>query len=115
MSDDQGCVVDVDLVEGVEAFDAWRIRFFLDDDSEARPSIEELRGGLLVPCEPGRTPGSDGWPLVRAAGPLSLSLNSVSLGITQDRPSDRAGLGGRWSRNGQEVPRLTWPNGPLMA
>jgi hypothetical protein len=30
-------------VDDVEAFDAWRIRFFLDEDAEARPSIEELR------------------------------------------------------------------------
>src|SRR6266487_5039951 len=43
MTDQQGQEVDVDLVDGVEAFDAWRIKWFLDEQSDARPSIEELR------------------------------------------------------------------------
>ncbi|MGC5032838.1 DUF6896 domain-containing protein [Micromonospora sp. DT229] len=43
MTDQQGREVDVDLVDGVEAFDAWRIKWFLDEQSDARPSIEELR------------------------------------------------------------------------
>ncbi|MFG1654300.1 DUF6896 domain-containing protein [Micromonospora sp. NPDC049275] len=43
MIDEQGRTVDVDLVGGVEAFEAWRIRWFLDEQPDARPSIEELR------------------------------------------------------------------------
>lgn len=43
MTDEQGQVVDVDLVDDVEAFDAWRIRRFLDELSDAHPSVEELR------------------------------------------------------------------------
>jgi hypothetical protein len=42
MTDQQGQEVDVDLVDDAEAFDAWRIKRFLDDGSAARPSIEEL-------------------------------------------------------------------------
>lgn len=42
MTDQQGWEVDVDLVDGVEAFDAWRIKWFLDEQSDARPSVEEL-------------------------------------------------------------------------
>ncbi|RAO00863.1 DUF6896 domain-containing protein [Micromonospora noduli] len=43
MIDELGRMVDVDVVDDVEAFDAWRIRGFLDEQSHARPSIEELR------------------------------------------------------------------------
>ncbi|MBG6103929.1 hypothetical protein IW249_004343 [Micromonospora vinacea] len=43
MTDEVGRVVDVDLVGDVEAFDAWRIRWFLDEQSDAGPSVEELR------------------------------------------------------------------------
>ncbi|WP_319462275.1 DUF6896 domain-containing protein [Micromonospora sp. RTP1Z1] len=42
MTDEQGREVDVDLVDGIEAFDAWRIKWFLDEQSDARPSVEEL-------------------------------------------------------------------------
>lgn len=41
--DDQGVEVDVDLVDDVEAFDAWRVRWFLDEVAEARPSVDELQ------------------------------------------------------------------------
>ncbi|MEU4476353.1 hypothetical protein [Micromonospora sp. NPDC023888] len=43
MIDEQGRTVDVDLVDGVEAFDAWRINWFLGEQSDAQPSVEELR------------------------------------------------------------------------
>ncbi|WP_433269476.1 DUF6896 domain-containing protein [Micromonospora vinacea] len=43
MIDELGRVVDVDVVDDVEAFDAWRIRRFLNEQSDARPSVEELR------------------------------------------------------------------------
>ncbi|SCE90780.1 hypothetical protein GA0070562_4039 [Micromonospora tulbaghiae] len=43
MTDQHGQEVDVDLVDGAEAFDAWRITRFLDGKSGARPSVEELR------------------------------------------------------------------------
>lgn len=43
MTDEQGHEVDLDLIDGVEAFDAWRVKWFLDEDSDARPSVEELR------------------------------------------------------------------------
>ncbi|MEH0982213.1 DUF6896 domain-containing protein [Micromonospora sp. CPCC 205556] len=63
MTDEQGREVDVDLVDGVEAFDAWRIGFFLDDEgSDARLSDEELFAacahlagtGELAEVRPGR-------------------------------------------------------------
>lgn len=44
MIDEQGRRVDVDLVDGVEAFDAWRIRFFLGADSAEHLSDAELIG-----------------------------------------------------------------------
>ncbi|MEU4554635.1 DUF6896 domain-containing protein [Micromonospora violae] len=43
MTDQQGRAVDVDLVDGIEAFDAWRIKWFLDEQSDACPTVEELR------------------------------------------------------------------------
>ncbi|MET8835995.1 hypothetical protein ABZV78_19030 [Micromonospora sp. NPDC004540] len=43
MTDQRGREVDVDLVDGVEAFDAWRIKWFLDEQSDSRPVVEELR------------------------------------------------------------------------
>ncbi len=43
MIDEQGWTVDVDLVDDVKAFDVWRIKWFLDEHSDARPSVEELR------------------------------------------------------------------------
>ncbi|MFU8875881.1 DUF6896 domain-containing protein [Micromonospora sp. SL4-19] len=43
MTDQRGREVDVDLVDGVEAFDAWRIKWFLDEQSDACPTVEELR------------------------------------------------------------------------
>jgi hypothetical protein len=42
MIDEQGHPVDVDLVDGVEAFDAWRIRQFLGAERAEHPSLEEL-------------------------------------------------------------------------
>ena len=43
MIDQRGREVDVDLVgDDVEAFDAWRIRLFLGEGAEGRPSVEEL-------------------------------------------------------------------------
>ncbi|WP_410819015.1 DUF6896 domain-containing protein [Micromonospora sp. 050-3] len=43
MIDELGQAVDVDVVDDVEAFDAWRIRWFLDEQADTRPSVEELR------------------------------------------------------------------------
>lgn len=42
MTDDQGQEIDVDLVDDVEAFDAWRVKWFLDKGGDARPSMDEL-------------------------------------------------------------------------
>ena len=42
MTDDQGQEVDIDLVDDVEAFDAGRVKWFLDRGATARPSVEEL-------------------------------------------------------------------------
>ncbi|MDH6466411.1 hypothetical protein M2302_006619 [Micromonospora sp. A200] len=43
MTDEQGQEVDIDLVDDAEAFDTWRIKWFLDEQSDARPSVEELQ------------------------------------------------------------------------
>ncbi|MGI5524692.1 DUF6896 domain-containing protein [Micromonospora sp. CA-259024] len=42
MTDEQGTEVDVDLVDGVEAFDGWRIHAFLAGGAGESLSIDEL-------------------------------------------------------------------------
>jgi hypothetical protein len=43
MTDEDGQEVDVDLFGGVEMFDAWRIKWFLDEATEDEPSIAQLQ------------------------------------------------------------------------
>ncbi|MEU7771653.1 hypothetical protein AB0C44_10060 [Micromonospora taraxaci] len=42
MTDEHGTVVDVDLVDGVEAFDGWRVHVFLEGREGESLSVEEL-------------------------------------------------------------------------
>jgi hypothetical protein len=45
MTDERGQVVDVDLVgdDATEAFDGWRVKSFLDEDSGQGISVDQLR------------------------------------------------------------------------
>ncbi|MGC5018812.1 DUF6896 domain-containing protein [Micromonospora sp. DT47] len=42
MTDEQGTEVDVDLVDGVEAFDGWRVHAFLEGREGESLSVDEL-------------------------------------------------------------------------
>ncbi|MGC4895372.1 DUF6896 domain-containing protein [Micromonospora sp. DT31] len=42
MTDEQGTEVDVDLVDGVEAFDGWRVQAFLAGHGDDGFSVDEL-------------------------------------------------------------------------